>query len=498
MQYQPTQAGVNKAPRPRRGGKRRPAHLAALPDPREQEQLGAAADQRARELLERADADGRPLLDSAGHRRSPITLPEYRQGRAPANKGRRFPIEILNPLEVRALLDAPPQRGKTALRDRALIVVLYRVGLRIAEALALELKDVDLELGAVTVLLGKGAKRRVVGIDPAARLYIAAWLNERARLGIGVDAPLFCTVSRDAAGPGRRMHDSCAREMLKARARRAGITKRVTPHTLRHTCAAEMGLEGVPVPLIQDQLGHADMAMTEHYVRHLLPSQLIERISGRSWAGEPGLEPPVGAALADGVPVPAAPSPSPRMDPPEPKPAPDRGRRAAPGKGAQRVLDAISANGGAATQGQLRRALDLSCPTLLRHLHRLHGQGAVIRAGFDRNRSIIWKLAPAPVVLHPITPLRCAPNGEGPRRVLDAVDGLGGRASQAELARALEISPNTVHDHCLALEVAGALERGGLDKSTSRRGSQVWRVPPTRPRYQDGGYMLRIKVPGTI
>jgi DNA-binding Lrp family transcriptional regulator len=160
------------------------------------------------------------------------------------------------------------------------------------------------------------------------------------------------------------------------------------------------------------------------------------------------------------------------------------------------VLDAIAGNGGSATQGQLRRALGLSCSVLLRHLHHLHDRDQVIRAGLDRNRSIIWKVAPTRVVLHRVTEYRQAPPGEGPQRVLDAVESLGGRASQARLARLLGLSPNTVHSHCLALERQDQLEQGGLDKTTSRRGSQIWRTPPARSRFSSqSGYTLRLTVP---
>jgi site-specific recombinase XerD/DNA-binding Lrp family transcriptional regulator len=498
MHHQPTQAGAEEAPRSSRGGKRRPAHLAALPDPREQERLGAEADRRARELLsERAGT----LVDASGRLRSHITLSEYRQGRAPANKGRRFPVEVLAPEEVQAILDQLPKRGPSGARNRALIVLLWRSGLRIAEALALLPKDVDLLLGMVTVLEGKGAKRRVVGIDRMARRYLQAWLPERAKLGVGDDEPVFCTVSRDAGGPGRPVGASTVRETLKRYARKAGVKKRVHPHGLRHTHAFELSLEGLPVALIQAQLGHADLAMTEHYLRHLSPTQLLERIAQRACPDDPVTqEPTTAAALSAGAPVrTTAPPPTrARMDPPEPPPAKVKGQPAPRGQGAQRVLDALVANGGSATQAQLRRALGISGPSLLRQLHGLHDRGAILRTGFDHNRSVIWKVAPPPARLRPMVELRCPPNGEGPRRVLDAVDALGGRGSQAELARLLDLSPNTVHDHCLTLEAERQLVRGGLDKSTSRRGSQVWRLAPAASRYRlglGGGYTMRLTAP---
>lgn len=487
-------------PSSRRGRGRRTASLAALPNPREQEQLTAEATHLAQERLAAAAAAGTPLVDRTGRQRSPITLPEYRARRAPANKGRRYPAEVLVTSEVQALLDALPRRGASGSRNRALIVVLWRVGLRIGEALALAPKDLDLELGSITVLQGKGAKRRVVAVDRMTRRYLEAWLAERSRLGIGEDTPLFCTVSRDVAGVGRSMGAPSVREMLKRYARKAGLRKRVHPHGLRHTCAFELSEAGIPMTHIQQQLGHEDLAMTDHYVRHLAPRHLFASIGERACPDEGVVPlPSTSLALSGGTPAPAGPSPSPLvgMDPPEPKPA-----AVALGRGLvlrAQLLEAIAANGGAATQGQLRRSLGVSRPALLAHLHALHSEGAIIRTGLDRNRSIIWKVAPPPVVLRRTAQLRCPPNGEGPLRVLDALDALDGRASQAELARLLELDPETVRGHCVTLEATGQLVRGGLDKSTSRRGSQVWTFPSAaRSRYRVGltsGYSMQLRVP---
>jgi hypothetical protein len=100
-------------------------------------------------------------------------------------------------------------------------------------------------IGTIAVLEGKGAKRRVVGIDRAALSYIQGWLELRAQRGLSDDCPLFCTVSNDLGGAGRPMHSSAVREMLKLYARKAGVAKRVHPHGLRHTHAYyELSIEG--------------------------------------------------------------------------------------------------------------------------------------------------------------------------------------------------------------------------------------------------------------
>lgn len=96
------------------------------------------------------------------------TRPGYRQGQSPTNKGRKYPAEILTPDEVLGLLRAASNRTPTGIRNRALIAILYHGGLRLGEALALRPKDIDLDRGTVTVLHGKGDRRRTVGLDPGA------------------------------------------------------------------------------------------------------------------------------------------------------------------------------------------------------------------------------------------------------------------------------------------------------------------------------------------
>lgn len=216
-------------------------------------------------------------------RKSPITEPGYHLGREPGNKGRQFPAEVLTSDEIRAMLRLLPKRGVTALRNRAIIVVLWRCGLRVAEALALEPKDVDLKLGTVTVLQGKGNKRRIVGIDPRACEDIARWLETRGALGLKpYEGKLFVAIQMPYRG--RPMKPQTVRMMLKTLARRAGIHKRVHPHGLRHTHAFELMKEGTPLPIIQKQLGHNDLATTAHYIDHLAPFEVINAMQKREWA----------------------------------------------------------------------------------------------------------------------------------------------------------------------------------------------------------------------
>src|SRR3954453_17823830 len=104
------------------------------------------------------------LQDAAGRRRSPATMPGYHVGRPPRNKGVRYPAD---PPTVEEIISVMRQAGTTTqgLRMRALIVVVWRAGRRIGEALALSESDLDARRGSVLVRHGKGDKRREVGMD---------------------------------------------------------------------------------------------------------------------------------------------------------------------------------------------------------------------------------------------------------------------------------------------------------------------------------------------
>lgn len=196
----------------------------------------------------------------------------------PANKGKRYPVEILTPDEVKALIRACPESTATGIRNRALITLLYRTGLRCSEALQLIPKDVDRWMGAVSVLHGKGDRRRTVGIDGGALEVLEEWNVQRAALGVNGHAPLFCSLK------GRPLAGSYVRTLLPRLAEAAGIAKRVHPHGLRHTHAFELLHEGVPLPIIQRQLGHLSLQTTDTYLSHFAPIDVINRIRERQWS----------------------------------------------------------------------------------------------------------------------------------------------------------------------------------------------------------------------
>jgi site-specific recombinase XerD len=194
-----------------------------------------------------------------------------------SGRPRRWPTETLTEAEAIALLHACSRRAPTGIRNRALIAVLWRCGLRIGEALALELRDVDLDLGTIRIRHGKGDKARTVGVDGQTAALLARWIDRRRAINVGARSALFCTLN------GGRLADSYIRRLLPRLAFKAGIEKRVHAHALRHTHAAELVREHVPVNVIRDQLGHSSLAVTDRYLRDVAPMQVIETMRARSW-----------------------------------------------------------------------------------------------------------------------------------------------------------------------------------------------------------------------
>jgi integrase/recombinase XerD len=207
-------------------------------------------------------------------------MPGYRKGVPAVDKGRRRPPEPLTRDEVLAILRATDPSLLGGCRDRALIVLLWRTGLRIKEALDLEPWDLDLAAGFLRVRHGKGDKDRVVAIDPAAVPHITAWLDRRAAIPhLPPRAPVFCTFTQPF--PGEPIGAPQVRGRLKLLAERAGVEKRVHPHGFRHTHATELAMEGIPLNVIKDQLGHDSLAVTERYIARLAPTERLKKMHDR-------------------------------------------------------------------------------------------------------------------------------------------------------------------------------------------------------------------------
>lgn len=170
----------------------------------------------------------------------------------------------LRPAELESLLAAAAGDGPLASRDRALLELLYASGLRVAEAVGLDWRDLDLNRRVVRVL-GKGNKERLVPFGRPAAEALRAWLGiwEEIRRGSRQHAsdaePIFLNAR------GGRLTDRSVRRIVDAAVERAGITFGIHPHTLRHTFATHLLEAGADLRAIQELLGHASLATTQRY-----------------------------------------------------------------------------------------------------------------------------------------------------------------------------------------------------------------------------------------
>lgn len=231
-------------------------------------------------MLRRNRRTPEPSLDRRGYKRSPVTLSSYRKGKPGANGGKKFPVEPPTPDEVYALIDACEDTA-TGHRNRAILRMFWRTGLRCSELIALLPKDVDLERGIVTVLLGKGKKRRVVAIDPQACAWMAGWERERAALGYTRLQPYFPVMNGPSCGLA--IHSGYLRELCADLRVKAGVEKRVHPHCFRHAYASYLLDAGVPMHFISKMLGHSNVAITERYADHVNPARVLAAMRELEW-----------------------------------------------------------------------------------------------------------------------------------------------------------------------------------------------------------------------
>jgi integrase/recombinase XerD len=184
----------------------------------------------------------------------------------PKRKG-ILPRSILSKQEVARLLAAPDATTSLGLRDRAMLEVLYSTGIRNAELRALQVYDLDLDRGLVRINEGKNAKDRVVPLGQAACTWLREYLAEarpgllKARAGPETEQTLFLSKT------GRPLVPLGVLYPLKKYARKAGIERSVTPHTLRHTFATHLLAGHADIRHIQAMLGHASVATTQIYTR---------------------------------------------------------------------------------------------------------------------------------------------------------------------------------------------------------------------------------------
>lgn len=168
--------------------------------------------------------------------------------------------KVLSPETVDELLAAPGHSDRFALRDRAILCVLYATGARVSELCGLRTTDVHLVEGFCRVV-GKGNKERIVSLNPVAREAVEKYLkHERSELVRSLENPwLFVTRS---GGPISRV---AVWNLVKKYARRVGCSEEVSPHTLRHSFATHMLAGGAEIRALQEMLGHASVRTTQLY-----------------------------------------------------------------------------------------------------------------------------------------------------------------------------------------------------------------------------------------
>jgi integrase/recombinase XerD len=183
---------------------------------------------------------------------------------------RPVPAGIPKPLseeEIGRLLSAVVGEDPRALRDRAILELLYASGLRISELCGLGPRDLDLDARLVRVL-GKGSKERIVPVGRPAIAAVARWLGATGRPQLLAERPrrddleaLFISAR------GRRMSRQAAYEVVHRHAGRVGLADKVSPHVLRHSFATHLLDHGADIRVVQELLGHASITTTQVYTR---------------------------------------------------------------------------------------------------------------------------------------------------------------------------------------------------------------------------------------
>ena len=234
-------------------------------------------------LTQLADGDGNgraPASPATVHRKAACLRSFYRHLRREGvrdsdpmatiegpRRGRRLP-KVLTRGEIAKLLEQPKGTEPAALRDRALLELMYACGLRASEAIGIEVGDIDLEDGVLRAR-GKGSKERVVPVGSKALDAVRRYL-ERGRPALVRGRPV-AQVFVNFRGEG--MTRQGLYKIVRRHAAAAGLADRMSPHTLRHTFATHLLAGGCDLRSVQEMLGHADVATTQLYT-HLSSERL--------------------------------------------------------------------------------------------------------------------------------------------------------------------------------------------------------------------------------
>jgi integrase/recombinase XerD len=203
-----------------------------------------------------------PPVDETPRKREPYKL------RADPNRQRRLPVTLTEE-ETEALLAQVKPGSALGLRNRAILAAILGAGLGVSEVVALRPRDINFREGTVSV---KSGKPRVIPVDGHTLAWLSAWAERRKGLGLTLQQPFFCRlrtkgVGKQALPAGGVMTTRNLQVLLRRLAEQAGLGKRVTPRTLRHTYASRLLARGFTLQEVQELLGHSDIASTLVYAQ---------------------------------------------------------------------------------------------------------------------------------------------------------------------------------------------------------------------------------------
>jgi len=193
-------------------------------------------------------------------------------------------ITFLESEEIGSILKKPDTDDLAGIRDRAILELLFSTGLRVSEAASLDSDDINFERGEISIL-GKGKKVRVVFLSPEALYWLDQYIKNRGY-------PIAPPVEREKpknnplflSNRGERLTVRSIERVVKKYSTRAGITKKVSPHTLRHSFATDLLISGADIRSVQSMLGHSSITTTQVYT-HVTDQHLREihqRFHGKS------------------------------------------------------------------------------------------------------------------------------------------------------------------------------------------------------------------------
>jgi integrase/recombinase XerC len=174
---------------------------------------------------------------------------------------KRLP-RVLDGEQAVALVEAPATEGPLALRDRALLEVLYSAGVRVGELAGMDLDDLDLEGGMATVR-GKGRKERLVLLGPQAVEALRAWFAVRASIGVKAATQTAVFLNKN----GTRLTTRSIGRLVEKYVQQTGVGKEISPHSLRHTFATHLLDGGADIRAVQELLGHKSLGTTQIYTQ---------------------------------------------------------------------------------------------------------------------------------------------------------------------------------------------------------------------------------------